>query len=113
MIPPKYTIEEWAEKFRTLTPEDLAKAQAFPARYMNVYIHGPEHAEEAVISEATRRRIEEGCRRFLQPSQGKSWAALIGLAKPRIRLRMVVKAGVHAGYQQLNSDNTIHSYTWF
>lgn len=110
----QYTVAEWAEKFRTLTPGDLEKYRKLTTEELaqlqgmhESYLSEPFTRQ---LSEATRLRIKEGCRRFLQ-----AWTldTLVGCAKPRIRLRMVVKEGVHAGYQRLNRDNSIHSYTWF
>lgn len=79
------------DRSRPLTSEELAMAQAFSP----VVFSASPGWEPAIlqITEQTRNRLRRDQR-------------------PRIRLRMLIKDGVHVGYQRLHEDNTVHSYHW-
>lgn len=76
---------------RLLTIHQLRDAQGFPEGHRGLH----------ELSEATRRRIREGERRFLQPCEFSIEPLQPAPydPRPRVKLRMIVKQGVHVGYQ--------------
>lgn len=67
---------------------------------------------EAQVSAKTEQRIKRAAARFGENAFRNMFLTWYR-PRPVIRLRMVVKDGQHVGYQRLNEDHSIHSYTWF
>lgn len=119
-VEPSPATQEFLE-LRRLTSENLAQAMGLNRAVIRVNPGWGKAGWESSdhLSEETRERIRRAAERFGSTAMTGLLYGLMtherfrGCAKPRIRLRMLVKAGAHVGYQQLNPDNSIHSYEWF
>lgn len=85
------------------------------AEAMEIKVSSPggwEYPEAGPLNPETALRIKRAAARF---GEGAFRNMFLNWYRPRpvIRLRMVVKDGQHVGYQRLNEDHSIHSYTWF
>lgn len=114
-VEPSPATQEFLE-LRRLTSEKLAQAMGFSRVVISA---DPGWHSAGHLCEQTRDRIRRAAARFGSCAMTGLLLALIketrlhDCAKPRIRLRMLVKGGAHVGFQRLNNDHTIHSYTWF